>query len=257
MDARAAFSVALPDRGLGLCGGDASISAEGADQRVVAVHNHGHAERAGLGDLHGRAALHEQRFDIGFEVFVDLVAAHEAGGHTLVWALEEVRRRIVVDVAAVRVAAAAVDVVGILARRPRTDRTIDIFVDREAARIGRAGATAGRTVIPHRARGIVALAVEERVILAPGQPAHRVATVVGKAAAHHQIDVLADAVEAGIALRHREASGFVQRLPLLVVVVVLVGRVASGEADTFEFVVQDEVDHAGNSVSAVNGRSTA
>src|SRR5690606_16661185 len=211
VDARAAFHVALPQGDAGHVGGHAGIGAQGADQLVVAGHVDRHAESARFGDLLVRAALEEHRLDVRGEVLVDFIAAHEAGSDALVGTLVEVDRRVVVHIAAVFVTAAVPDVVGIRASRPRDHPDLGhtliidkraILIDTEAPRIRRAGTTALRRVEPHRAGGVVALALVQRLVLAPGQPADRVAAaVVTEAATDHQIGVAADAVKAGIARR--------------------------------------------------------
>jgi hypothetical protein len=115
---------------------------------------------------------------------------------------------------------------------------------------------AGGTGSVQGAGRVVALAVEQRIVLAVGDPRHGVAGAVADAAAPGQVDVLAGAIEARVAVFELEAAGALQALHVLVAVVVLVGRVACADAEAFELGVEHEVDDARDRVGAVHGRRT-
>src|SRR5690606_34356496 len=138
----------------------------------------------------------------------DLVARAEAGGDALVGALEEVNRRVVVEVDARLIAGTVVDEVAQVGTAH--------FGHGETARVGRARTTAHRLVVPHRAVRVVALAVVQRVVLAPGDPADGVTAVTTEAATDDQVGAAADAVETGITRRCLVARLFVEALHFLV-----------------------------------------
>src|SRR5690606_14345458 len=100
----------------------------------------------------------------------------------------------------------------------------------------------------------VTLALEQGLVLAPGDPTHGVAAFT-EAAANGEVDVARDTVKTRVAGGIPVVAGVHQALDVFVVVVVLVCRITGVDAHAFELVVQDEVHHARDRVRAVHGRS--
>ena len=193
----------------------------------------GHTESTGGRDLRVGAVVHEAQFGVGLDMLVDLVAAEDTTGVTLVGALIVVQRAVVEDLVAGH-ELVAVDVVG--AR-----------LGEEGTLGAGAGAAAGSNGHAQRAGGVVALALQDRIDFPVAGIGGDVAAAVVKVAAHDQRPVLDVAIGLA-AVGYGEAGTGNDILDAAVVVVVLVLAELVVELDAFEVILHHEVDHAGDRV---------